>query len=63
MRNKKEIIVLPIIVVILSIIVAGVGLFWHDGGEPFSVTNIYGENIKMFGNGIYAHEEPVKYFV
>jgi hypothetical protein len=43
-------------VVVLAIAVTSIGVFYTTGGEPFEVTNQYGDIVKMYGDGIYAHD-------
>ncbi|MFV0396056.1 MAG: hypothetical protein ACK5LC_17005 [Coprobacillaceae bacterium] len=59
MRNKK-IFYLSILLVGLVWIVAGMGLLYIDNGKSFVVDNIYGQEIKLFGNGIYAYNSMLK---
>lgn len=54
--NKKEnILKLLSIVIGLGVIIASVlGLFYSTGGERFTVLNVYGDKVQMYGDGIYA---------
>ncbi len=60
MKTIKTLRILSIIIVLLTVVISGVGIFWQNEGEPFSVENIYGEQIKLFGNGLYAHDSYFK---
>ena len=42
-------------IVILVFISAGVGIFYSTGTDRFSVENIYGESIELYGDGIYKY--------
>ena len=42
--------------VILAVVVTAIGVFYTTGGEAFEVTNRYGDIVKMYGDGIYAHD-------
>ncbi|PID85654.1 MAG: hypothetical protein CSB13_07135 [Chloroflexi bacterium] len=53
---RKTIHNLSFIIVLLTIVVSGVGLFWADGGAPFAVKSLYGNEIELFGNGIYKND-------
>ncbi len=46
--------------VVLTLISALVGLFYSTGGSQFSVENIYGEIIELFGDGIYRYNSVLK---
>lgn len=45
---------------ILSIITAATGLFYNTGDLPFEVVNQYGEIVKLYGSGLYAHDSYFK---
>jgi len=47
---------LCVMIVILTIISACTGVFYTTGGERFTVKNIYGENIELYGDGIYKYD-------
>ncbi len=53
---RKSIHKLSFIIALLTLVVSGAGLFWTDGGEPFTVTSLYGNKIELFGNGIYKND-------
>ncbi len=53
---RKTIHNLSFIIALLTIVVSGVGLFWTDGGVPFTVKSLYGNTIELFGNGIYKND-------
>lgn len=61
MNNKsKSIDVLNIIVILLSAIITISGLFSFNTDNSYEVINQYGENIKIWGTGIYAHDSYFK---
>lgn len=43
-------------IAILAIFVAVVGVFYSNGGSRFEVENVYGEQIELYGDGIYAFD-------
>lgn len=51
---------LAFLVAALSIIAAATGVFYTVGGEPYEVVNQYGDAIKIYGKGIYAHDSYFK---
>ncbi len=53
---RKTIHNLSFIIALLTIVVSGFGLFWTDGGLPFTVRSLYGNEIELFGNGIYKND-------
>lgn len=57
MNNKNKLIMA---LGILIIITAGLGIFYTNGGQNFTVTNIYGQEIEMYGDGVYAYNSMLK---
>jgi hypothetical protein len=56
-KNKVNVLhILSFMIIILSVLVTATGLFYTSGGEPFDVINQYGGSVKMYGDGIYAHD-------
>lgn len=47
-------------IVVLTLISALVGIFYSTGGSQFTVENIYGDTIELFGDGIYKHNSVLK---
>ena len=39
-----------------TVTVSGAGLFYTTGAETFAVTNVYGDSIRIYGNGIYKND-------
>ncbi|MFO7681221.1 MAG: hypothetical protein R6X34_14330 [Chloroflexota bacterium] len=48
------------LIVILTLVAAGVGLFWQDGGAPTAFTTIHGQNVQLYGQGIYRYDSYFK---
>ncbi|NLL47470.1 MAG: hypothetical protein GX249_02705 [Firmicutes bacterium] len=46
--------------VALTLVSTTVGLFYSTGEERFSVSNIYGETIELYGDGIYRYNSVLK---
>jgi hypothetical protein len=40
---------------VLTLISAGIRVFYSTGGERFTVESIYGESIELYGDGIYKY--------
>lgn len=60
MKSNKLIFSLSILVVILALCSTAVGLFYSNGGQPRMVENIYGETVRLFGDGVYANNSVFK---
>lgn len=56
----KKINYLCYIIVLFTLISAGVGIFYSTGSERFTVKNIYGESIELYGDGIYKYNSVLK---
>lgn len=56
MKSFRTLRNLSFVIILLAIIASSAGLFWEDGGTAFYMESIHGESVKMFGNGLYAHE-------
>ena len=57
---KKEASFLSVIAAVSAIVSALVGLFYRFGGEIRTVTNLYGQEIELYGDGIYANNSLLK---
>ena len=55
MMKKKTENILCIFLSCIVICVATIGLFYSDGGESMLVNNIYGQQVELYGKGIYAY--------
>jgi hypothetical protein len=56
MKSFKTLQVMSYLIIILTLISTGFGLFWQTEGEPFYLQSVFGEEVKIFGSGIYAHD-------
>ena len=53
---------LCIILACCAIISAFIGLFYSTGGAEFFVNNVYGQQVKLYGDGIYAYNSLFIYY-
>jgi len=44
------------LIAILAVVAAAAGLFWQDGGSPYTFTTLYGETVQIYGQGVYDHD-------
>lgn len=56
MKLKSSLNWLIPLIVILTLVVAGVGLFWMDGGTAHPFTTVHGETVQIYGQGLYSHD-------
>jgi hypothetical protein len=57
---KKALTALSVIAALSSVISACVGVFYTNGGAMRIVENIYGQQITLYGDGIYANNSLLK---
>lgn len=56
-RNRSSLIVgLSIAIALLALVASSTGLFWQDGGTPFSFTTPQGETVQIYGQGLYHYD-------
>jgi hypothetical protein len=48
--------ILIVFIILLTIIVSGLGLFYKTEGQPYNFVNHYGNTVKIYGNGIYKND-------
>ena len=53
---KKKITNLALIIALLSIIAAGLGVFWQGEGESFAFETLRGETVEVIGRGLYYYD-------
>jgi hypothetical protein len=56
----KKINYLSFLIVLLTMIITSLGLFYSTGGGSYPVENIYGDKIEIFGDGIYKYDSVLK---
>ena len=44
------------LIVILTMIASGAGLFWQNEGTPYTISTLYGEAVQIYGQGVYEHD-------
>lgn len=54
--SNKALYTLTFMIVILSIVITAIGVFYTTGSKAFEVANQYGDTVRMYGDGIYAHD-------
>lgn len=56
MRTDRKKDVLSIVTIALLIVIAATGALSLDFSKSYEITSQYGDTVKMYGNGIYAHD-------
>ncbi|PKO14983.1 MAG: hypothetical protein CVU39_12990 [Chloroflexi bacterium HGW-Chloroflexi-10] len=60
MKQSKTIFFLSLLIVLLTAVYAGIGLFSQDGKGPFNFTTLHGETVEIYGRGIYRNDTAFK---
>lgn len=60
MKQQRLIQILCCVLLGIGVIVTAIGLFYENGGLPYQVVNVWGDKVKMYGNGLYAHDTYFK---
>ncbi len=47
------------LIALLAVITAGVGLFAPGGEGPFTFTNVYGQQVELYGRGLYRYDSLI----
>lgn len=55
MKNYRIISVLSVMNAVFGAIAAAAGIFYREGGEPYFYESIRGQQIEIFGRGLYQH--------
>lgn len=58
MKSSKTAVWLSVLITVLALVAVGVGLFWQNGGSPFSFTTLHGQTVQVYGQGLY-HDDTV----
>jgi hypothetical protein len=54
--SQRILVILTILIIVLSLLAAGAGLFWPAGGEPFEIAAVTGERVTVTGAGLYRND-------
>jgi hypothetical protein len=55
-KKMKTITILSILIILLTLIVAGTGVFWQREYQPVQVTTVHGQVVSTYGRGLYQFE-------
>jgi hypothetical protein len=55
MKQKRSILILVLLIVLLSSITASFGILSHKGDGPYQYESIRGESVEIYGRGVYHH--------
>ena len=55
-NRDKSLYFVTLLIIIFSIITSAIGLFYTTGGKTYDFVNQYGDTVKIYGDGLYAHD-------
>lgn len=55
-NNDKSLHTVTFLIIVLGILTSAIGLLYTTGGKAFNFVNQYGDTVKMYGDGLYAHD-------
>lgn len=55
-NNDKTLHIITFMIIILSMLTSLMGLLYKTGGKAFNFVNQYGDNVRIYGDGLYAHD-------
>lgn len=55
-NNDKSLHIITFLIIVLSIVTSVTGLLYTTGGKIFNFVNQYGDTVKIYGDGLYAHD-------
>lgn len=55
-NRDKSLHLITLLIIILSIITSSIGLLYTTGGKAYNFVNQYGDTVKIYGDGLYAHD-------
>ncbi len=54
--NQKTLTWLTSLILLLTIVAAGAGIFWSGGGQPYTFESLHGQTVTIYGKGLYRYE-------
>jgi hypothetical protein len=59
MKSLKIVVWLSSLIVVLALVATAIGLFYQNGGSPFSFTTLRGQIVQIYGQGLYHYDTPL----
>lgn len=59
MKTSPTLIWLSSLILVLALVAAAAGLFWQDVGTPFTFTTLHGQQVQIYGQGLYRYDTPI----
>jgi len=55
-NNDRSLHIVAFIIIVLGVVTSAIGLLYTTGGQAFDFVNQYGDVVKIYGDGLYAHD-------
>ena len=59
MKSSRIVIRLTWLIAVLALFSVGIGLFYQDGGISYAFTNLHGQSVQIYGQGLYQYDIPI----
>jgi len=59
MKTSTPLFWLSLSITVLALVAASAGLFWQGGSGPFTFTTLRGEQVEIYGQGLYQYDTPI----
>lgn len=59
MKTSTPLLWLSLLIVVLALVAASAGLFWQGGSGPFTFTTLRGQQVQIYGQGLYQYDTPI----
>ncbi len=56
MKSSKLVVLLAVLIIVLALIAIGGGFFWPAAGAPFPFTSLRGQQVQIYGQGLYRYD-------
>ena len=59
MKTSTTLVRLSLAIALFALAAAGAGLFWQDEGSHFIFTTLHGQQVQIYGQGLYRYDTPI----
>jgi hypothetical protein len=56
MKTSNLVVWLSYLIAVLAIVAASIGLFWQNEGNSFAFTTLHGNQVQIYGQGLYRYD-------
>lgn len=59
MKTSTTLLWLSSLILVLALVAAAAGLFWQGGDGLFTFTTLHGQQVQIYGQGLYHYDTPI----